>query len=207
MKKKSVGFKEDRIFPYDRFGKILFGVVIILLGIFIILLIISYFFLKDSDIFIFILMNAMIKYFSSHIMGATLLGAFYTTAIGGFFLFTIPLEVLFVKFLRAGRPVLFIFILYFLGLIISFTLNYLVGLKLASLSKKLVSPKKFYKIKGALNRWGALTIFLFNAAPLPAQPLAVILGVFRYNKTRFYVFFLLGQLVKYTVISIIYYFF
>ncbi|MBW2977708.1 hypothetical protein KY331_02580 [Candidatus Woesearchaeota archaeon] len=205
--KKSVNFKDDRIFSYDRFGKVLFGLIMILLGVFIVLLIVSYFFLKDSDIFLFILINAMIKYFSTHIMGATLLGAFYTTAIGGFFIFAIPLEILFLKFLKAGHPFLFIFVLYFLGLIISFTLNYLVGLKLAGLSKKLVSPKKFYKIKGMLNKWGALTILLFNATPLPAQLLAVILGAFRYNKTRFYVFFLLGQLVKYVAIAVFYYYF
>jgi len=205
--KESVAFKEDRIFSYDRFNKIMFGIVLFTVIFLLVLLGISYFFLRDSDIFLFILINAMIKYFSTHIIGSTLLGAFYTTAIGGFFLFTIPLEVLFLKFLKAGQPIVLIYILYFTGLIISFTLNYIVGLRLAGLSKKLVSPKKFYKIKGMLNRYGAFTVFLFNATPLPAQALAVILGVFRYNKTRFYVFFLLGQLAKHLSITLFYYYF
>ena len=80
-------------------------------------------------------------------------------------------------------------------------------LKLSGISKKLISPKKFYRLKGLTNKYGALTIFFFNALPLPSQLLSVILGVFRYNKTRFYVFFLFGQIVKYAAISVIYYFF
>ena len=67
--------------------------------------------------------------------------------------------------------------------------------------------KKFYKTKGILNRYGSLAVFSFNALPLPSQLLSVILGVFRYNKTRFYVFFLSGQAVKLAGITIIYYFF
>ena len=207
MGAKSLNFKEDRIFSYDRFNKIMFGAVLFAIVAFLVLLGISYFFLKESDIFLFILVNAMIKYFSTHILGSTLLGVFYTTAIGGFFLFTIPLEVLFIKALNAGHSVLIVFVLYFLGLVLSFTFNYLVGLKLAGISKKLVSPKKFYKMKGTLNKYGALTVLVFNATPLPAQALAVILGAFRYNKTRFYVFFLLGQLIKYAGITVFHYYF
>ena len=71
---------------------------------------------------------------------------------------------------------------------------------------KLISPKKFYKLKGLLNKWGSLAVLLFNATPLPSQHLSVILGVFRYNKTRFYVFVFLGQLIKYLYITAGYYF-
>ena len=58
-----------------------------------------------------------------------------------------------------------------------------------------------------LNKYGALTVLVFNATPLPAQALAVILGAFRYNKTRFYVLFLLGQLIKYAGITVFHYYF
>ncbi|MBR9691878.1 VTT domain-containing protein [Candidatus Woesearchaeota archaeon] len=207
MKKKSINFRENRIFLYNRLGKRSFGIGVIVLGLLIVLLGVSYFFLKDSDIFIFKFMNMMISHFSYHIGGSSLLGVFYTTLIGGLFFVSIPLELLFIKFLKTGHYFLIIMLFYFIGLLISYSINYFIGLKLSKVSKKLISPKKFYKIKGLTNKYGALAVFFFNALPLPSQLLAVVLGVFRYNKTRFYIFFLLGQLVKYLIISIVFLFF
>jgi membrane protein YqaA with SNARE-associated domain len=201
-KNKTLGFRENRMFSYGRLNKIAFGLFVIFLGLILALLIITYFFQRDSDILIFKTINTIITHVSSHIWGSTPLGIIYTTLIGGIFFVTIPLEVLFIKFLKAGHFFLIVILFYLFGLLVSFTLNYYTGLKLSGLSKKIISPKKFYKTKGVLNRYGALAVFAFNALPLPAQPLSVILGVFRYNKTRFYIFFLTGQLVKYIIISI-----
>ncbi|MBW2966209.1 VTT domain-containing protein [Candidatus Woesearchaeota archaeon] len=202
MKNRTISFKEDGIFSYDRFNKIGFGLSLIVLIAVVVLLGITYFFQRNSDVLIFKVINIVITHFTSHISDVTPLGILYTTLIGGLFFVSMPLELLFIKFLNAGNPIIVLFLFYFLGLIVSFTINYFIGLKLSALSKRIISPKKFYKTKGVLNRYGALAIFAFNALPLPAQLLTVILGVFRYNKTRFYVFFLSGQLAKYLVITV-----
>jgi membrane protein YqaA with SNARE-associated domain len=202
MRNKTIRFKEDRIFSYERLNKIGFGLAMIFLIAAVILLGITYFFQRNSDIMIFKVINTVITHISSHISHVSPLGMIYTTLIGGLFFVSIPLEVLFVKFLNAGHPILIVFLFYLFGIIVSYTINYYVGLKLSGLSKKLISPKKFYKTKGILNRYGALAVFAFNALPLPSQLLTVILGVFRYNKARFYVFFLSGQLAKYLVITV-----
>jgi len=200
---KTITFREDRIFRYDRFNKIGFSLSLIVTIAAIITLVITYFFLRNTDIYIFQLINSVITHFSSQVGGATPLGMLYTTLFGGLFFLSVPLEVLFIKFLNAGHPIIILFLFYFIGLIVSFTANYYIGYKLSSLSKRLISPKKFYKAKGLLNRYGAWAVFGFNALPVPAtQMFIVVLGVFRYNKTRFYVFFLLGQLVKYIAITL-----
>jgi len=204
---KTINFRENKIFSYDRLNKIAFGIFVIFLAALLVLFGVSYFFLRNSDIFIFKYLNIIISHITLQISGSSILGIFYTTLIGGIFFISVPLEVLFVKFIKAGHPLLIVLIPYFIGLIISFTVNYYIGFKLSGLSKKLVSPKKFYKLKGVLNKYGPWAILFFNATPLPAQLLTVILGVFRYNKTRFYVLFLIGQFVKYMAISVFYYFF
>jgi membrane protein YqaA with SNARE-associated domain len=204
---KKPKFKETKIFSYNRLDKAVFGIAVILAAAFIFLLIATYFFLKDSDILVFRIMNTIISHISTQIAGSSILGILYTTLVGGLFFISIPLEVVFVKFLKAGHPYLIIMIPWFLGLAASFTVDYYIGYKLSGLSKRLISPKKFYKLKGLINRYGALAVLFFNATPLPSQLLTVILGVFRYNKTRFYIFFLAGQAAKYGVISIIYYLF
>ncbi len=199
---KKISFREDRIFKYDRLNKIGFSLSLVAFITSIVVLAVTYFFLRDSNIPLFMILNNIITHFSSQVGGSTPLGMLYTTLFGGLFFVSIPLELLFIKFLNSGHPIIVLFLFYFLGLIISFTADYYLGYKLSSLSKRLISPKKFYKTKGLLNRYGAWAVFGFNVTPLPSQLLAVVLGVFRYNKTRFYVFFLLGQLVKYTAITL-----
>jgi membrane protein YqaA with SNARE-associated domain len=133
-----------------------------------------------------------------------LLGAFYTSLFGGLFFVFLPMEAVYIRYLKSGFSPFLIILVYVGGFLFSYTANYYIGLKLNNVSKKIISPKKFYKIKGIINRYGAWAIFGFNVLPLPSQPLSTILGVFRYNKKRFYLFFLLGQLIKYTAITVAY---
>lgn len=205
--KETVEFKEDKIFLYEKWAKIGFGIFMIFAGALFVSLIVSYFFLKDSDITFFRIMNSFISHIIVNMSASSVAGMFYTTFFGGLFFITIPIEVFFVKYLGAGYAFYNVILVYFLGIAFSYTVDYLIGLKLSGLSKKLISPKKFYKLKGLLNKWGSLAVLFFNATPLPSQHLSVILGVFRYNKTRFYVFVFLGQLIKYLYITAGYYFF
>jgi len=202
--KKHIRFRENRIFRYNRWNKKSFGISVFVLIFVIALLGITYFFLRDSDIFIFKFLNFIITHFTHHIGGGSLLGVFYAGAVGGLFLVSIPMEILFIKFLKIGHPFLIMLLFYIIGIFIAYSINYFIGLKLSKFSKKLISPKKFYKIKGLTNKYGALAVFVFNVLPLPSQILSVILGVFRYNKTRFYIFFLSGQIIKYIIIGLIF---
>jgi len=78
-------------------------------------------------------------------------------------------------------------------------------MKISKLSKKLISPKKFYSIKSYLNRYGKLAIFAARALPFfPSQQVTFILGVFRYNRTRLLVLTMLGQMFKFGAVIIFY---
>jgi membrane protein YqaA with SNARE-associated domain len=132
----------------------------------------------------------------------SLLGVFYSSFFGGLFFVFLPMEVLFVSLLKDGVNPTMLIILYIVGFLLSYSINYFIGMNLGELSKKLIGAKQFYNIKVAINRYGVLAVFAFNALPLPSQALSTILGVFKYNKTKFYIFFLSGQLIKYIVIAI-----
>ena len=195
-------FADTRIFTYNRARKIVFGIAWIL-GIIIIAAIVASYFtvLKDSEFAAVQAFNSAVGHVSSNISDATVLGIFYSTLIGGLFFIFMPLELFFIKYLKAGHMIITVMAVYLAGLIVSYTADYFIGLKFSFLAKKLISPRKFYKIKGLINRYGSIAVFLFNAVPLPSQILSAILGVFKYNKTRFYVFFLLGQVTKIVVIT------
>ena len=112
------------------------------------------------------------------------------------------MEAVFLTFLKAGYSPFILVGIYVFGMIIAYTINYYLGMRLATITQKTITPQKFYKIKGIINKYGVLAIFLFNVLPLPSQPLSAILGVFKYNKAKFYTFFILGQITKYTIIVI-----
>jgi|FLOH01.1.fsa_nt_gi membrane protein YqaA with SNARE-associated domain len=199
-------FSPHAIFSYNQVKKRLFVIVSALIFIFLLLFVLNYLlFFKNSDFFLVIWINSFLSHISSNIANTSVLGAFYTTLFGGLFFIFLPLEAVFITFLKENNSFIVI-LLYLIGLIISYTINYFIGYKLTDFSKKIITPKKFYKIKNYVNKYGALAIFLFNVFPLPSQPLSAILGVFKYNKARFYIFFILGQLVKYTVITIGYFY-
>ena len=197
-------FSRGNMFAYNFHKKRQFIFYSILIGILILAFIVYYvLYLKNSDFFIIKWINFFINHIASNVKSFNALGSFYTTLFGGLFFIPTPIEIVFIAALKMGNIFPFTLIaLYMAGLIIAFTLNYFIGMKLSNTSRRIIGAKKFYKIKALLNKHGIWTIFLFNVTPLPAQPLATILGVFRYNKAKFYLMFISGQAIKYTVITL-----
>ncbi|MFT4303929.1 MAG: VTT domain-containing protein [Candidatus Woesearchaeota archaeon] len=200
---ENIEFAKDNIFTYNISKKRLFGIFVIFGGIFLLLMASSYFFFfQYLDNSFVRAVNLFFGHIFSHMTNITLLGSFYVALFGGLFFVYAPIEALFATFVSRHNPFLVTFF-FVCGFLISYSINYLIGFKLAELSKSLIGARKFYKVKVKLNKYGSLAIFMFNALPLlPSQPLSTMLGIFKYNKTRFYFFFLLGQLSKFTVIII-----
>lgn len=185
--------KKKRRFAYTTF---------FILGLLFVLALLYILVFQTTEMGIVSNVRSAVLHIFGEISNKTLLGLFYTSAIGGLFFVTISLEAVFLTFLDAGYSPVVLIGMYLFGLFISYTINYYLGLRLRSLVQKAITYKKFYKIKGFINKYGTGAIFVFNVLPLPSQPLSAILGVFKYNKVKFYIFFLLGQFVKYTVIVI-----
>ena len=200
-------FNKTSIFEYNYNKKLKFITLVILGAIIIIGIICYYYFsLRNLDNFFVNTINGIVNHVKFQITKFSLLGAFYTTAFGGLFFLPIPTEILFFAFLRAGVfPAALVF-LYIFGLIVSFTINYKVGERLSEISKKMITPKRFYKFKVSVNKYGMAAVFAFNVLPLPAQPLAAVLGVFKYNKAKFYLAFILGQGIKFLVLALAYFY-
>jgi len=197
-------FTKGKIFSYnfEKKRKFVFYSALIVISL---IAIITYYllYLKDSNFFAIKGINFFISHIFNNVKGLTGLGAFYTTFFGGLFFIPTPIEVLFITTLRMSNisPIALIS-LYMVGMIFSFTFNYFIGKRLSEISKRFIGAKKFYKIKGFLNKHGMWGVFMFNVLPLPSQPLSTILGVFNYNRTRFYLMFISGQLIKFIVISL-----
>ena len=198
-------FSSNSIFAYNKGEKKKFLLNSLYVFVFLFLFgLIYFFFFKNLDFFLIKFLNVLVDGVSIEIKDLSYQGIFYIALFGGFFLIFMPLEVIFISVLTGGRSALFLILIYLLGIFISYNINYYIGYKLGDFSKKLITYKKFYSIKKIINKYGTLAIFLFNFLPLPSQPLSTILGVFKYNLFRFYVYFILGQLCKYILITVTY---
>jgi membrane protein YqaA with SNARE-associated domain len=195
-------FNKNEIFEYNTSWNYYLGVFkISIVALIIIFGIIFYFFLRNTNIMFIDFIKSIFSNIYSEIKLGSILGAIYTTLFGGLFFVFLPLEVLFITFLDSVNPILLTTI-FMIGLSISYMTNYFVGMYFAKFVKHLIGAEQFYKTKGIMNKYGKMTILIMNLTPqMPSQQLAAILGVFKYNKMRFYAFFFLGNLIKFVTIA------
>lgn len=195
-------FSKSEMFEYNNKLNYFLGILkITTITLVICFAIIFYFFLRNTNIVFLDFFTNIISNIYTEIKAGTMLGAIYTTLFGGLFIVFLPLEVLFITFLNKNNPYTLVLV-FMIFLSISYMTNYFVGLNFAKVVKSLIGAKQFYKTKGIINRYGKVAIFLINLTPqMPSQQLSAVLGVFKYNKARFYALFFLANLIKFSVIA------
>jgi membrane protein YqaA with SNARE-associated domain len=147
---------------------------------------------------------AFISHVKVHVAGFTLLGSFYTALFGGLFFIFGPLEAYFMGALSKGHPVA-LYAVFMLGTVLSYFLNYLLGLRLSGLTRRLISVKSFYQLKCWINRYGKGAIFISNLVPLmPSQQVTFVLGIFRYNQVKLFLLSMPAQMLKYSLLLVAY---
>ena len=130
----------------------------------------------------------------------TPVGLFFLGFGGALFFLPYSEEIFFILGLSNGNnPWISLFFI-FAGVFPAHALNYWIGTRFSFATMQFMSTKKIYKTKRMVNRWGAYAIFFCNLTPLPAPLLSFALGIAKYNTTRFWVFLVLGIVVKYLAI-------
>lgn len=189
---------EKEIFEYNQNKKKLFGIWLI--TTLIVLIIISTIF-TQFNLLEGTWIEKLIISIGSEIESNSLWGLFLVSLFGGLFFLPIPLEVTFIRAATENNPWVCIPIM-LSGLLISYPLDYMLGSKFSSFSRKLISAKQFYNIKAKINRHGKYAIFFFSALPAPSQAVTFICGVFKYNKIRYFVFSLTAWIIKLCAIAL-----
>ncbi|OVE74637.1 hypothetical protein BVX95_01535 [archaeon D22] len=194
---------KNEIFEYNKKRKVINGLLLILAGILSIAVIFGLYLLFNRvPILDNTIISETISYINTQIGQKTLPGVFLLAGVGGLFFVPLPMEALYSQYVLKNDSTGTLLFLYMLGLFLSYSINLFVGYRFSGFARKVISTKNFYAIKSKLNKYGKLGIFLVNAIPfLPSQQVSLILGVFKYNRTKFFVYFLLGQGVKMVTIT------
>jgi membrane protein DedA with SNARE-associated domain len=172
-------------------ASVIFGAVIIL----------NLVFLKRVDLFGNSWLLVFIKHINTEVVGLSALGMFYVFLFGGLILLYLPGDPFFIAAITTGKFTVFHALAMFFGTLISYAINYLIGLKLSAFSKHLVSPKNFYKSKVILNKYGWPAIFFINLIGVGSQQLVFVLGVFKYNLPRLFLLSFAGQFLRALIIA------
>lgn len=195
----------DDIIEYNQIRKKLNGAVIISLLIILSFIMALYFFYFGFGNRSFIegtIFEYIIIFFRENLANYTLMGVFLLALFGSLFFVPLPMEILFASYISKNPNTAMVFLMYLLGIFIGYTFNLFIGYKFSFIAKKLISIKKFYQIKVWINKYGKFAVFLSNALITPSQQISLIVGVFKYNKYKFWIQFLSGQLIKMIVIVI-----
>ncbi len=200
-------FNEEGMFMYNRFKKLASAIAIYgVIALSAIFFVIYFFFLKTSEHFVVVFINSVLGHITGNIANLSLLGGLYASFFGSLFFVPLPSEVVYLGFLRAGQSVFLMTILFLVGIVLAYWLNYQIGFVLSGPSKKIIGAKTFYKTKIMFNKYGPWGIFIFNVTPLPSPILCTILGVFNYNRRKFWIYTLLGEAIKFGALAIGYFY-
>lgn len=135
-------------------------------------------------------------------------GMFYSGFFGASLFIPLPLELLFMRALKAGSDPWLSYFFITTGIILSQVINYLIGAKLSKLILHIVSIKKVYEMRRKLNKYGAYGIFFGNLIPfIPSELITFGLGLAKYNVYRLFTVTIIAVALKYLVIVGIFKFF
>ncbi|WP_372947073.1 DedA family protein [Mariniphaga sp.] len=123
---------------------------------------------------------------------------------GYLFFLLMPVEMAFVYYLSYYRETELIWVAIVTAVTAQF-IDYIIGLffSLQSLTR-LVGEKRIMKAERYIQKYGNLTIFVFNFFPLSSPVIALAAGLLKYRFKDFVIFSVLGLFLKYLALSLIF---
>ena len=147
-------------------------------------------------------------FIESEVIGNTLKGLFFMALFGTLFFLVLPSEALFLYYISSTlyNPVLIISLM-LIGNMIGMTFNYLFGRVLGQRFLMFIFRKNFMKYQDLIQRFGGYFLLFGNIIPGPIEVLGVFYGGFRFPFMSYLYLTLIGRLIKYVIIFMVFFFF
>ncbi|MDP3882130.1 MAG: VTT domain-containing protein [Nanoarchaeota archaeon] len=129
---------------------------------------------------------------------------FWISFLGGSIFIPMPIELFYWFSMTSGNGIFYSFAIALVGFVSIQLVNYWLGLKLSPFFLNFVSKRKIFKVRRAVNKYGALAVFVLNVVPSPSELLIFGLGVTKYNLTRLFAVLTLATAIKYGIMAIFY---
>ena len=126
-------------------------------------------------------------------------------ACGYLFFLIMPVEVAFVYYLQGDISVLALNAVAIGTALLSQAIDYSIGLLMSnSFIDKLIGRRRYIKAEKYIEKYGNVTIFVFNALPLSSPVISLAAGMLRLRIMNTLIFTVLGLGVKYLALTLIF---
>lgn len=121
-----------------------------------------------------------------------------------FFLF-MPVEIAFVYYLQGDISIPALIAVAIGTAIFSQAIDYAIGLLMSNrFIDNFIGRKRYIRAEKYIERYGNVTIFVFNALPLSSPVISLAAGMLRHRITDTLIFTILGLVVKYLAMTLIF---
>lgn len=121
-----------------------------------------------------------------------------------FFLF-MPVEIAFVYYLNGDISVLALNAVAIGTALFSQAIDYAIGLMVSNkFIDNLIGRRRYEKAEANIEKYGNLTIIVFNALPLSSPVISLAAGMLRHNIRNTIICTVIGLLIKYTALTLIF---
>jgi len=121
-----------------------------------------------------------------------------------FFLF-MPVEVAFVYYLQGEINVIALNAVAISTALFSQTIDYLIGFSVSNkFIDRLIGRRRYEKAEANIEKYGNLTIIVFNALPLSSPVISLAAGMLRHSPRNTLICTVIGLLIKYTALTLIF---
>ena len=169
--------------------------------------------ISNLRLIVFILGLLVGVYLISFVIGGAIFGdykpsllSFVLVHFAGYLFFILsPVELFFLYLISLDyNPFSLIFlaiITAMLAQLIDYTIGYFIS---HTFIVDIIGEKRYEKSRKRIDKYGNLTIFLFNLLPLSSPIIALVAGMLRYKLKSVLFYSFVGLLIKYVVISLIF---
>lgn len=146
-------------------------------------------------------LSAIYQSINSQIYQKSMMWLFIATFIGSIFVFSLPVELIFVYYVITGANVFLSIIAATAGTISARCLNFFIGSKFRHLTTNL--KEKDERFKKRFHKTQTSLIFFGNFIPaFPVEHFAVFVGTTHYNFKKFLIYETAGKLLKFIIIAV-----
>lgn len=146
-------------------------------------------------------LSAIYQSINAQIHQRSLIWLFIVTFIGSIFIFSLPVELMFVYYVITGANIFLSIIAATAGTISARCLNFFIGSKFRHLTTNL--KEKDERFKKRFNKTQTSLIFLGNFLPaFPVEHFAVFVGTTHYNFKKFLTYQFAGKVLKFIIIAV-----
>jgi membrane protein DedA with SNARE-associated domain len=124
---------------------------------------------------------------------------------GYLFFLIMPVEVAFIYYLQGGISVLELNAVAIGTALFSQSIDYSIGLLVSTrFIDNLIGRKRYEKAEAKIEKYGNLTIFIFNSLPLSSPVISLAAGMLRHRIRDTLICTVLGLMVKYLALTLIF---